>query len=104
MGPEAVVLDNASPVGVDHLRTLFVRPDAVLPMVFVGKTAAWPSEDGDPYLFQRLGHIVPDAVSIRYRRILSDPYAAVDASAEMLGKMPVDVLVDGAGRDVGVDE
>ena len=45
--------------------------------------------------FQSIGYIVPDAVGIGYRRILSDPYAAVNAPAQVFREMSVDVFVDG---------
>ena len=47
VGTEAVVLYHAAPVGVDHLFSAFLRPDAVHPVVFVRKAAARPAQDGD---------------------------------------------------------
>ncbi|SCI07343.1 Uncharacterised protein [uncultured Ruminococcus sp.] len=43
MGAEAVVLYQASPVGIDHFLSAFTRANAVLPVVFIGKAAARPA-------------------------------------------------------------
>ena len=44
MRTEAVVLRHASPVGVDHFLSLIFGPHAVLPMVFIRKTASRPAQ------------------------------------------------------------
>ena len=40
---EAVVLDGASPVGVDHYGTVLLGADAVCPVILVGKAASRPA-------------------------------------------------------------
>ena len=47
VGAEAVVFHHAAPVGVDHLFSVFLRPDAVHPVVFIREAAARPAQDGD---------------------------------------------------------
>ena len=61
VGAEAVVLDDAAPVGVDHRRALLARADAVLPVVLVGEAAAGPAQHGDVELLQGGDHVVADA-------------------------------------------
>ena len=104
MGSETVVFYDASPVCVDHFWTFLIWSDAVLPVILIGKAAARPSEDRDPKIFQCPSNVIPEAVSIGYRRIFSDPYSAVNAPAQMLGEMSINVLVDDTGRNISVDE
>src|SRR3546814_14345756 len=44
MRAEAVVLVHAAPVGVDLDRAVFLRADAVAPVIFVGKASARPAD------------------------------------------------------------
>ncbi len=47
MGSEVVVFDHASPVRVINAWSLVAGSDAVFPMVFIGKAASGPAEDGE---------------------------------------------------------
>jgi hypothetical protein len=49
-----------------------------------------------------LGGVLPDAPKVRDGAVLSDIQALIDAAAQMLGKMPVDVLADGSFSGAGV--
>ena len=73
-------------------------------MILVGKAAAGPSENGQPHLFESIDHINPHTVDIGYIGILAYKKAFVNASAEMLGKIAVDILADGRFLLVGIDE
>ena len=94
MGSERVVLDGASPVGVDYLRPLVLRADSVHPVVFVGEASPRPAEHRNLQLLEGLHYILPVAVDIRDVGILSDPQAVIDASSQMLCELSVDFLGD----------
>ena len=101
---EVVVLDHAAPMRVDHLRTLFARPDAVLPVILVGETATRPAEHRDLQLAQGRDHVVANAPRVGNRRILAHPDATVDAVAQMLGKVAVDVAIHRGTRLIGAED
>ncbi len=100
VGAEVVVLDDAAPVGVDHRGALLARADAVLPVVLVGEAPARPAQHGclDPP--KRRDHVVADATGVRDRRLGPHPDAFVDAPAEVLGEVAVDVAVDHNAREI----
>ena len=81
---EVVVFCDAAPVGVDHGWAFFPRSDTVLPVIFVGKTAAGPANIGCLGLLERLDDIFPDPTFIRDGRILANPVSIVNAASEML--------------------
>ena len=103
MRAKRVVLDGAAPVVVLHLRTLRTRTDTVAPVILVGKTAAGPAQHGHLQVFQGLEHIVAVSVGIGNGRLGPYPQTAVDAGAEVLGKLPVDLFVYLLGALVGGD-
>ena len=103
VGAEAVVLDDASPVDVDPAASRLRGADAVLPVVLVGEAAARPAQVGDLDLAQRLDDVVSNAVSVGDRRCGPDPQPVVDAAAEMLGEVAVDVPADHRTRLPGAD-
>ncbi|MNJ41652.1 hypothetical protein D3C77_365810 [compost metagenome] len=47
MRAEMVILNHTAPVRVDHSFAFFPRADSILPMIFIGKTAARPAEHGN---------------------------------------------------------
>ena len=97
VGAEGVVLGHAAPVGVHDGLALCFGTDAVSPVIGIGKAAARPAQHRHMQLFQGVDHIgAQTAVGV------GQP--AVDAAAQMLGKMAVDVFVDDARRPVGVDD
>ena len=94
MRSEAVVLGNSAPVYVYYLFSRLLRAYAVFPVVCVGKASARPAHDGNLYGFKRLNNVVSDTSCVGDRAVLSDVNAAVYASAEVLCKMSVNLLVD----------
>src|SRR6185436_12234399 len=100
---EMIVLHHAAPVRVDHRRPRLPRADAVAPMVLVGKTAAGPADLRRLDLFQRSDDVVADAAGVRNRRVFAHPDALVDAMAEMLREMAVDVGIDDGAGLAGLD-
>ena len=92
VGAERIVFEGAAPVGIDHPRTAFPRPDSVLPVVFVGEAAARPAQHGDTECPECFQHIQPVSVDVRDGRSGTDPDAVVDAAPEMLGKLTVNLL------------
>ena len=92
--PEAVVLHDAAPVGVDHLLAVLLRTDAVLPVILVGEAAARPAQHRNLELLQRLNDVRPHAVHVRDVGVLPDIESLIDASAQVLGEMSVNLRVD----------
>ena len=72
------------------------RPDAVFPVVAVGKAAAGPADHGRLDLLQRVGQSFADTVGIGDLGIGADPDAVVDHPAEVFGEVAVDLRRDGA--------
>ena len=98
---DAVVLGDAAPVVVHHAGTPFTRPDAILPVVVVRETAARPTQVGDLDGAQRLHDVIADAPATG---VPAHPDPVVDAPAEMLRKVPVDVPADRIASLIGVDD
>ena len=42
---KGIILDNATPMSVNHFLTVFFRSYAVFPMIFIGKAATGPTEN-----------------------------------------------------------
>ena len=93
-GAETVGLGNAAPIGVDLHAALYGRPDAVTPMIFIGKTPTRPSHIGHLQRLERGHHIRTDAAQIGDFRILAHPYPAIDSRSQMLGKLSEDIAID----------
>ena len=100
---EGVILHHAAPVGVDHTAASRPGADSVAPVVFVGEAAAGPAQDGNLQLFQRFDNVRAHAVDVGDRRILADVEPAVNAAAQMLGEVAVNVAVDLRARMRRVD-
>ncbi|MBL7260179.1 hypothetical protein JKJ07_38355 [Actinoplanes sp. LDG1-01] len=103
VGAEVVVLLDPAPMGVDHDRPPLFGPDAVTPVVFVGEAAARPAQVRDAQGAQGLDDVEPDAALVRDGGVLADVEAAVDAAAQMLGEVPVQVPADPRTVHVHVD-
>src|SRR6185312_13552224 len=84
---ETIVFGYHPPRGIHRLLPLFPGTDAVPPVILVGITPARPPEHGDPDLLQRLDHIHPD--------MIAGPEAVIDTSAEIFGKMSINISADG---------
>src|SRR5205823_3251499 len=97
-------LRHAAPVGVDHAGALGAWPNAIAPVVFVGEAAARPAQHGHVDPAERLHHVVADAARVGNRRLLPDPDALVDTATQVLGKVPVHILVDPLGALIGIDD
>ena len=97
MGSEGVILGHAAPVGVDDGFAVFFGANAVTPVVGIGKAAARPAQHRHAERLER-GHDIGPQAAVP----VGD--AAIDAAAQMLRKLAVDVFVDGADTLVGVDE
>ena len=80
---------------VDHRRPLRLGANAVHPVIFISEAAAWPAQVGNLDGAQSLHHIVANAACVGNGGVLAHPHVAVDAPAQVLGEMPVDVPVSG---------
>ena len=94
---EGVVFHGASPIIVHQLGAVLTRAYAVHPMVLVGKAAAGPAQDRNFQGLEGLQDIRTVAVDIGDVTIGTHPDTFVDASAQMLGKLSVNL-----GRDNGL--
>ena len=97
VGAEGVGLGHAAPVGVHNGLAGLFGADAVLPVVGVGKAAAGPAQ-------HRHAQIPQGSHGVGAGAAVGVGQPAVDAAAQVFGKLPVDILVDGAGGPVAVDE
>ena len=75
-------------------RTLVGRPDAVAPVIAVGKASAGKANDRRLDLPHLVDQLFADAIHVWDFRLLAHPDAVVDHAAEIFGEVPVDV-----GRD-----
>ncbi len=100
---EMVVLRHSTPVHVDHARSLVPRSDTVPPVVRVGEAAPRPAEIRDAKTGKRLHHVASDTARIRDRGIFTDPDPFIDASAQVLREVSIDVPRDGLGAEVCLD-
>src|SRR5690606_16410539 len=101
---ERVALDDVAPVRVDHARPLGGIADAVAPVILVGEAPAGPTQVGDPDAPQRLDDVGADAIPVGDRGILADPEATVDAPAEMLGEVAIEVAADRGAGGIEIDD
>ena len=102
MCTETVVFRHATPMGIDHLRTLFTWTDTIHPVVFIGKTATRPTQVGDLDLFQGSNDIVTDTIRVGDVGIFTHPQTAINAMAEVFGKLSIDMTTDGHGTLIGI--
>ena len=96
MRTKTVIFGYVPPPYIHDFGTVGFGTDTVFPLIGIGKTAPRPAQIGDFHLFQRIDHVHTHAVFVRnFGIIFSYVKPTVDASAEVLGKMPVNVPVDG---------
>ena len=85
---------------------LCARADAVAPVVGVGEAAAGPAQQRGLDGAHGVDEVLADAVDVGDLRVLANPDAVVDDSAEMLDEVTVDLRRDGAdglgGEDLDV--
>src|SRR5574344_2089751 len=62
---EAVVFYNAAPVCVDHALAVFLRTNAIFPMVFVCKASTRPAKVRDINVFECLNNVLSVTVNVR---------------------------------------
>ena len=96
VGTEGVVLHHPSPVGVDHPLAALQGPDTVLPVVLVGEAPAGPPEHRHPDLLQSLHHVAAHAVDVGDAAVRLYKNTLVDAPAQVLGEVSVNLRGDAA--------
>ena len=94
VGSEAVVLDNAAPVGVDHLLALRLLADTVAPVVFISEAAARPAQHGKLYLSECVDDVCAEALCVGNVAVFADIYTVIYAAAEVLREISVYFRVD----------
>ena len=103
MGSEGVVLRHPAPVGVDHHFPVLLRSDAIPPVVFIREASARPAQHGHVQCFHGFHHVLAHPVHVGNPAVLPHEDPAVDAPAEMLREMAVDVPGNRSLRPVPVN-
>ena len=101
VGAEAVGFDGA-PGHFEAGRALVAGADAVRPVVVGGEVAAGPAEQGDVELADGFEDVLAEAVGIGEGRLLFED-AAIDAAAEVLDEVAVELGIDVADDALGID-
>ena len=104
VGAEGVGIDDLAPVHVERVGTVGAGADAVAPVVVVGIAAAGPAEVRDVDRAEGLDDVGPHAAGVGDVRLFADPDAVVDAAAEVLGKLAVEIAADDAAVFVAPDD
>ena len=94
VGAEVVVLLDVAPVRVDHRGRSALGPMPSRQWYSSAKQPPGQRRFGICSARKRLDHVESDAALVRDRRVLADPEAAVDASAQVLGEVAVEVPAD----------
>ena len=89
MGAKMIVLRYPAPVHVDHAGALFLGPNTILPVIFVGKATAGPADYRRLDFSQRLHQVAADPPQVGNRRLWAYIEAVIDAAPQVLGKMPL---------------
>ena len=104
MGTKTVVFGYISPPSVDNSRPVGLGANAIFPMVGIRKTATWPAQVGNFEFDQGVDHVFAHAVySWNFGVVFAHVNSIVDAPAQVLGKVAVDVLADGVLAKVGIE-
>ena len=98
MRAERVILHGATPVVVHHLGALLLRADAIHPVILVGEATARPTKHWHLQGFQGIEHIRAIPLLVGDLRLFSHPKASIDAGAEMLGELSVNLLRNNFSR------
>ena len=84
MRTEAVVLYDSAPVRVDHFLSVFLRTDAILPMILVCKASARPAQHRNFHFFQRFHNIISHTVCIWNIGVFSHIKSFINTASQML--------------------
>ena len=103
VGAEGVVLRHAAPVGVHHVAALLLRADAVPPVVLIREAAARPAQHRHMDGLHGLHDVRADAVHVGDIAVLPDEDTPVDAVAQVLREIAVDIPGNRPGRLVPFD-
>src|SRR5690554_5627707 len=103
MSPKMVVLGYSTPMGINHGGTFFFRSNAILPMIFVGKTTPGPTQYWHFQSLQCFYYVIPNTPSVGNLRIRSYIDSFVDTSSEVFREMSIDVSVNSTLWLVHVD-
>ena len=93
MGTKAVILNNSTPVSIDHLLAVLFRADAVLPVIFIGKTSAGPAKNRDLQFLKSFNNVLThsvdiiDVVAVFYIKTL------VNTSSKVLREMSLNLRI-----------
>ena len=104
MRTEAVILNYAAPMGVDHFLSAFLRTDTVSPVIFVCETAARPAQHGNLHFFKRLYNVVSHTVCVGNVGIFSHINTFINTSSQMFRKMSLNFRIDVAFLIFGIDK
>src|SRR4029077_8725830 len=72
-------------------RALFNRAGSVAPVIAVCEAAPWKANNRGMDLLHFVDQVLANAANVGHLRVLTDPYAVVNHSAQILCEMAVDV-------------
>ena len=103
MGTKGVVLHYAAPVSIDHALAVFLGANSILPMIFIGKAPARPAKYRQLNIFQGFHYIGTYAIDIGNGGIFTYKYTIVNTTAQMFGKIAIQVTADSGFPFPGVN-
>jgi hypothetical protein len=101
MRAEAIAFDGA-PGHLQARRTLAAQSDAVLPMIVATEVPAGPAQQADLQILGGVENVLAIPIRVRQARALLEN-AAIDAAAQRLDEITVDLRSDVADHAIGVD-
>src|SRR5262249_45104727 len=79
---------------IPPLGPFFFGPDAILPVIGVGKTASRPTNHRGLQSAQDLNGVLPDPFEVGDLRSVADPCPVVNGPSDVLDHVPVNIPVD----------
>ena len=89
---------HSAPTRIGPAWPFVTRTDTVAPLILIGKTSTRPAQHWNMQFFQRVDHVVAQAVRVWNGRVLSHPETVVNQASEVFGKLAVEVPVDDPAR------
>src|SRR5690242_13841408 len=94
MGTKTVVFHNATPMRIYHLWSGRSFPDPIVPMILICEASTWPAEIRYFDLLKRIHYVGADPSRVCNRRVFLHEKSSINTSAQVFGKMTVNVTAD----------
>lgn len=102
MRTKGIVLGNTAPPDVYYFWPFRFITNTVFPMIGISEAAAGPAQVWNFEFFQGSHHVISHTGRVWNFRRIAYIKTAVNATAQMLGKMPVNMAADFTARFAGV--